>query len=517
MPQQEQAVTTSTVTEPQWMQTWLPAWLRLPLCLAIVVTIGFWMYFDGRAAPKHPFWDENYHLTSAQRYLDRTAQLEPHPPLGLLLIAAGEKLSGTNPGVDKSALSRVKYINGDDMPVNFSFAGMRLMPSLFGALGSVLFFMMVLELTENRLAALFFSALYLFENAWIVHFRAVHLDSFQIFFCMAAIWVFLRQWKRDTPIPWHQYAWLGCLCSAATLVKVNGVVMLMIFPVMYFRDRGTWQCHSWAAQARHFLFKTGVSVLGVLVVAYAVFTVHALVGNHPGNPRYEATQKDMRFMSAPYLDYLNGRSGLTPVTVTAIMRDYFRYMDNDHLGVPKLNICKPGENGSPPLHWPIMSKTINYRWDSDDGKTRYVQLVGNEVSWYLGLVAVLVSLMSIINRRLFAIRVGDDESYSLIEVFTGLYVVFMLLHLYLGTQRVMYLYHYFIGLLYSFVLIVLNWRYFCRLHRLNTLKRNAIAGGLALCIIASGMFFLPLSNHKQLTKNQCERRNILSTIVDCQN
>lgn len=494
----------------------IPAWVRTVMCLVVVLVIGLCQYFNGRAEPHYPFWDENYHLTSAQRYIARQAHMEPHPPLGLLLIAAGEKLSGVNQTVNKDALLHVKYIDGDKLPPNFKFGGMRLMPSLFSALGALLFFMLMFELTENRLTALLFSSLYLFENAWIVHFRAVHLEGFQMFFCIAAVWLFVRLWKRSEPVPWHQYAWLACLCGLATMVKVNAVVLLALFPILYFRDRGTWLCKDFLAQARHFLLKTLAAVASLCVTVFMIFTVHALVGNQPGNPNDEATQNDLRFMSSEYKDYVNLHKPLTPMTVIAIAHDYYLYMDNDHKGVPKLDVCKEGENGSHPLHWPIHDKTINYRWDSNNGKTSYVQLVGNEFSWYLGLVAVLFSLLAVANRRLFGVWVGEKSTYALIEVFTALYVIIMLLHLYLGAQRVMYLYHYFLGLFISYILIVLNWRYLCELHEFNRKIRTAIAAGLAVCILGSCLFFLPLSNHWPLTKQQCERRNIFSVVVDCQ-
>jgi dolichyl-phosphate-mannose--protein O-mannosyl transferase len=191
-------------------------------------------------------------------------------------------------------------------------------------------------------------------------------------------------------------------------------------------------------------------------------------------------------------------------------------MDKDHLGVPKLDICKVGENGSHPLHWLIMDKTINYRWDSADGKTSYVQLVGNQVSWYLGLASLFLSIALIVNHRFFKNPIGNRQTYHLIEVFTGLYATFMILHLYLGTQRVMYLYHYFLGLLITYVLIVLQWQYLMDLHAVRARTRLWIVGGMTVAITGSFLFFMPLSNHTPLSKDQCEARNIFSHIVDCQ-
>jgi dolichyl-phosphate-mannose-protein mannosyltransferase len=494
----------------------IPSAWKTPLCMLMVLILGLIMYFAGRAEPTHAFWDENYHVTSAERYLAGVGQLEPHPPLGLMLIALGEKLSGANAGIDKTPLLADKYINGDKIPEGFSFAGMRLMPSLFGALGALLFLGLMIELTGSRLIGLLFSSLYLFENAWIVHFRAVHLDSFQMFFCIGTLWMFLRMWKQTSALSWRQYAGMALLCGLGIMIKVNAAMLLALFPVIYFKDAGTRGIgFSWTAQLRHFGIKAGASVATVLLVTATTFTLHAIVGTKPVPPG-SSGNTDNEFMSQTYKDYLGQQQTLTPSTLLAISTDYFKFMDHDHKGVPKLDVCKPGENGSHPLHWPIQDKTINYRWDSANGFTRYVQLVGNQVSWYLGLAAVLLSFLTIANRRLFNIDTGNGRSYALIEVFTAIYVVFMLLHLYLGAQRVMYLYHYFIGLLISYLLIVLNWQNLCDFHKVRKSVRRLSALLIALAVLASGMFFLPLSNHWPLNKEQCERRNIFSHIVSCQ-
>lgn len=495
----------------------IPAWLHTPLCLLLVLVLGYFMYFANHAEPGHAFWDENYHMTAAQHYVDGVGFLETHPPLGKLFIAAGEKLVGANAGRDMSELSRATYVDGNKLPEGFSFAGMRLMPSLFGALSALLFFGLMLELTGSRLNALLFSSLYLFENAWIVHFRAVHLDSFQMFFSLGALWLFVRMWKCEGPIAWTRYASTAALCGLAIMVKVNASLLLALFPVLYFKDAGT-RAAGWniLAQLRHFALKSGAAIASILLITTLVFTVHALVGTKSPNPLEPLGEKDIPHMSATYQEYLNFKQPLSPAILFAITRDYFNFMQTDNKGVPKLDVCKPGENGSHPLHWPIHDKTINYRWDSADGFTRYVQLAGNQFSWYLGLAAVLLSFLTIANRRIFGVDSGSGRAYALIEVFTGLYIVFMLLHFYLGAQRVMYLYHYFLGLLISYILIVLNWQNLCEFHQLKARTRSLIVAGLTVCIIASGMFFLPLSNHQPLNKQQCEMRNIFSRIVDCQ-
>jgi dolichyl-phosphate-mannose--protein O-mannosyl transferase len=127
-------------------------------------------------------------------------------------------------------------------------------------------------------------------------------------------------------------------------------------------------------------------------------------------------------------------------------------------------------------------------------------------------------MILIINYRLFAIPLrGSLRTYQLIEVFTYLYLVFMALHLWIITQRVMYLYHYFLGLMISYVLLALLWQYLSEVHASFARHRTLILAVASSAYLASYLFFLPLSNHTPLTKAECERRNIsISHIVDCQ-
>ena len=487
------------------------------LCYVLVFAIAYICFVAGRANPPHIFWDENYHVTSAERYLEGVAHFEPHPPLALMLIATGEALSGANAGIDKHVLVTTKQIGGDQLPEGFSFAGMRLMPSLFAAFGALAFFGLMRALSGNRLHALLLSSLYLFENAFTVHFRAVHLDGFQMFFSIMFLWHFVHLWRRTTPLPVWQYAVLATWCGLAVMVKVNAVFLLVLFPVLYFKDARTHDRNKPPLWAADFAAKSGASIAALLAVTFVVFYVHALLTPSVPEAGTLAGNQDLANMSPEYRAYLDQHQPLTPGMVVVIARDYFKFMDKDHRGVPKLDTTKPGENGSHPMHWPFHDRNINYRWDSADGKTAYVQLVGNQLMWYSGTAAVIFCLVLIINYRLFAIPLrGSLHTYHLIEVFTGLYVAFMLLNLWIITQRVMYLYHYFIGLMISYVLLALLWQYMSEVHASFARRRTAILAIACSAYLGSYLFFLPLSNHWAMTKEQCERRNIsISHIVDC--
>lgn len=487
------------------------------VCYLIVVAVGWCCFVVHRGDPPYLFWDENYHVTSAERYLHGIAFFETHPPLAKMLIALGEGLSGANRNVDTHLLVTKKRISGDDLPKNFSFSGMRLVPALFGVLGGLAFFSLMRELFDNRLHALLLTGLYLFENAFTVHFRAVHLDSFQICFAIVMLWQFVRLWKLSLPLHPLDYAGLAFWAGLAVMVKVNGVVLLAALPILYFRDAARQPDPPVLKRIGDFLSKSGAATAAFSAVIFCVFWIHAALTPNMPDPRTPAGSGDLANMSPEYRSYLAKHSTLTPALVARIIYDNFRFMEKDNEGVPKLDTSNPSENGSNPMHWPFHDRNINYRWDSADGKTAYVELIGNQLAWYSSTAAVMFSLLLVSNRRIFRMSPPcTPQTYSLIEAFTLLYIIFMIVNLLLASQRVMYLYHYFIGLVIAYVLLALMWQYMSEVNEKLARVKTWILAGVMTAYFASYVFFLPLSNHWPLTKAECERRNIwISHILDC--
>jgi dolichyl-phosphate-mannose--protein O-mannosyl transferase len=157
-----------------------------------------------------------------------------------------------------------------------------------------------------------------------------------------------------------------------------------------------------------------------------------------------------------------------------------------------------------------------------------VQLVGNPVSWILALGAPFAALALLIlpwqrsseqTDRLHQSVPGsgpaDGVHRSLLGMLLIEYIAFMALHWFLGTYRVMYLYHYFIGLLLAFTLLPLVLR--------ETLDRWPAAqkwqtpalAGLTALLLVSFVFYSPLNFHRPLTRQQCEWRNSFQHVVDC--
>ena len=75
-----------------------------------VLTIAFFTYFHNYYEPSAVFWDENYHIASASKYLEGVMYMEPHPPLGKLFIALGEYALHPNDALNVHYFAQTDYI-----------------------------------------------------------------------------------------------------------------------------------------------------------------------------------------------------------------------------------------------------------------------------------------------------------------------------------------------------------------------------------------------------------------------
>lgn len=479
------------------------------LVVALVAAVNF---LGELGKPAAPIWDESYYLTAAVRYEERIAQFASHPPLGLALIAAGDALLHPNSHIDTRHMGWDKKIAGDQIPKDYSFAGVRLASGVFGVLGALLFFGLMFVLTRSALAALVFSNLYIFENAFIVHFRAGQLDGFQIAFVIAAILCFALSAQRGVRrSPWIELLY-GVAFGLAVMVKVNAIVLGLLGVMLVVRRIGL----QWAGGRRAQLIGRGlrdgaVMAGGCFVAIAAVLTFHVVFNRVPPVAASPAGEKDLSFMSGSYLAYLQHRRPLSLAVLLAAGEDYVRFMHDDFEGVPRAD-----PNGSGAFGWPFHRGTINYRWDSNDNHTAYVQLTGNLFDWMLALAALVGSVAWLVAARLRRWPSAHPWRRPLMGMLLVQYLVFMAVHAYIGQQRVVYLYHYFIALVMSFCLIPLLAGEVAEHWPALRARQVPLAGLMMVLTWTSFVFYAPLTFHWPLTHAQCEWRNVLEHVVHCQ-
>ena len=132
----------------------------------------------------------------------------------------------------------------------------------------------------------------------------------------------------------------------------------------------------------------------------------------------------------------------------------------------------------------------------------YLQV--NPITWFLGLAGIILSLILLIGRVVFKTPVKNKNLFYLITTFTT-YIVYMAIML--RIERVMYLYHYFIPLVFSFILAYLVFNYIFE-DKILAKSKKLYLGLIILVVIIAGTykFFSPLSYYQPLTTEQFEKR-----------
>ena len=474
----------------------------------LIIVLAVFNFARDLNNPNHAFWDESYYLTSAQRYVEGKAQYASHPPLGFMFMDLGIKATGANKNLDTHFLGDIKKLDSRVVPKGYDFTGIRLPAAIFSVISALLFYLIMLRLNGEAFEAFVFSLMYVFENSYLVHFRAAHLDPYQFTFTMGSILVWLYTFAREPKRPILTYGLFGLLCGLSFMVKVNSLVMLTLGGLSLVRML-------WLDRNRSTLLKvlargSAIAVTFTAMVAL-VFTLHVVLNPNAPDPKTEAGRKDLFYMGQVYKDYLGGKRPLSPAVVWDASAGYYNYMKHDFTGE-----IKSEPNGSQPVLWPVMSRAINYRWDYDGKRTAYTQMVGNPFNWGLAIVGIIAACVLVARRRVFKPEDADSLDHDRLEALLAMYMIFWWFHVWLGTQRVMYIYHYFIGLGLSFMLVALSFKIIARHVKFIDKHRFSILCALSLLIAGTYLFYAPLTYHQFMTKAQCEMRNIPVKLVVCQ-
>lgn len=303
--------------------------------------------------PDAPFWDENYHITSGQKYVEGEYFMELHPPLGKLFIGLGEKIFHPNDGVKKVHLDKrsnlcktflqtdymsnaptssqkcqnifrgkenkcIDYIawkkeNGID-PQNkenkiepkidencqakvkeMTFVGYRFFPVLFAIFSSIFFFLTLLIFTKNHYISSAFTLLYIFDNALVVHFRGAMLEGIQMFFILMTTAFFAYLWQGFEKNKLQQYAILGSFSGLVLATKINGLILILLFLPLILRDISPFFQKFNKKNILLILkeiFTKGFVYAFCLVSVFAfVYFVHINIGKNTNAHKYYITKK----------------------------------------------------------------------------------------------------------------------------------------------------------------------------------------------------------------------------------
>jgi len=441
------------------------------LLLTLVAALAGWLYLDRLGKPSAPVWDEAYYLTTTARYHQGITQYSTHPPLGTMLIAAGDMASGRNTRADWHRIGADKKIAAEAMPAGFDYSGPRLAPALFGTLAAVLFAALMLQLTGSAPAALLLSLLVLADSALLVQFRSAQLDPFQLSFVLAALLAAVSAVRRQDLAA---YALFGLFVALAALVRANALMLGVIVPVLLWpllRDR------DWRKVAARCLAGT----LGALLAGTLVMTAWMDISRLPPDPTTSAGRQDQAFEPPERIHvYEIGEWNWDDAldAATSIQR----FMAND------LAITPPSDaNGSHPWQWLLGQGMILYRADRTSGSLLSIGLVPNLAAWLVSLLGVLTCLLPG--------RLRQDPVRAMLLT---AWLANMAALQWLDGQRVLYSYHYFIPLLLGHAMAALEWKR----HGLTWRPALALAG----TVVAFGVLAWPLATFHAMPDWLCAAR-----------
>ncbi|MCX6722330.1 MAG: phospholipid carrier-dependent glycosyltransferase, partial [Candidatus Staskawiczbacteria bacterium] len=354
------------------------------ICLAIIIVLAFFTYFFRYAETSSGFWDEGYHIASAQKYLNGVYFMEQHPPLGKLLIALGEKIFYPNGQYGKKGSYDNKFINTDqasNYPDDFSFKGYRFFSALLGWLTAPLLFLIFLYITRNSLYSALLSCLYIFDNALIVHLRGAMLEGPLIFFSvlMILIYFLILEYGEKISMFIVLNLFFGITFGLVASTKLWGLAMILLLPAYFYKLLPNW---------KKIIKALGLFTLGFLIIYISVWQIHFSLGKKivpalSDNGYYRASPEYKKILA----EGTSGNFSNFPI----MFLDSVDYVFSYNEGVPKLKLSDPKENGSPFFVWPLGARAINYLWNEVSKNTyKYVYLQSNPIVWLSALLSLII-------------------------------------------------------------------------------------------------------------------------------
>ena len=294
-------------------------------------------------------------------------------------------------------------------------------------------------------------------------------------------------------------ATLGVALAAAVATKVNGALLFILIPLIISLK---------GLSRRSRVTSILIASLSCLVVYFGIWRVHFILGERrieglPDSGYFSLDQEVRAIVDANQQTQLSNFPRLW-------WENGFVYISRYADGVPKLDLSKSDENGSPAFFWPFGARAIQYRWEAaPQNSVKYLFLVANPFSWSIVLGSVILCGSLLIARLVFPSSVKLKAPFA-IFVLTTLYVGYLF-----GMSqitRVMYLYHYFMALLFGFLLtgLAINEVDAIGPCHITARRKTALVTLGILGTLFTFLWYSPLTYYKPLTDSQLRSRAILS-------
>lgn len=382
------------------------------------------------AIPSIPYFDEVHYLPAAREILSLMTQghggypNREHPLLAKELIALGMGVFGDNP------------------------LGWRIMPWLCGVLAYFAAVRTLWHASADRFATLAFAVLLATGFHLFIHARIAMLDMVMVAGLCVAAWQFAGACAQPETGR-RRLALTGIAIGCALGAKWNAIPLAMVPGLTFFVARAL------AGRRRLLLSRRGAPVPGVtLVEAFVWLGIVPLVV-------YAAT-----FLPGYWLAENLHPSPLAEKGLIGFHRDIFALQSQ---------LMTPHRYMSTWPQWVLNLRGIWYLYEPIDGAQRGVLLIGNPLTMWLGLPALLWCLAAGAWRRDWA-RLGAVIGYG---VSLGFWIV--------APKPVQFYYHYFVPSFFLLAALALTCSDLRRLPR-----GRWLAWGIPAASAAAFAWFFPI-------------------------
>jgi dolichyl-phosphate-mannose-protein mannosyltransferase len=461
------------------------------LALACTAFLGLCTTFSGYSYPERPLLDEHYYIADAQRTLHGVFYLKHNPPLGKLLIAAGEYLLQSNEHSDQFIELEVANVFGP----GFSFQGYRLFPALLAWFTIPLFTAILLAMGLTPLRSVLFTMPLLFDTARIMHARAAMLDGPLTFFSVLTVFFIVLHWKRTRP-SLALAAAAGAAFGCAVSVKFVAAPLVIAFIVVALRQRKHW---------KQSLLALTVAGAATLFTTFTIWQINFGLMHHT----LPVLEEQGTFgVSQEFLAVIRSPQRWAPWKLPLLLSESAEYARVYNANIQEIDLCSNEELASLPWLWPLGHKSMRYLWTSGDQGTQYVTLAPNIVAWACSLLGILAALGLCISSGLSRVKLKRP---GLLLMLLLVYIGFMAG--FLETRRVLFLYHYFVPLTIGLMLFALATD---EIRRWRPAVIDVALSLLMVCCVAAYQFYLPFVLFAPLTDAEFERRANLWPLFELQ-
>lgn len=436
--------------------------------LLILILLGLATHFLFFGHPNQTVFDEVHFGKYVSGYYTHEYYFDIHPPLGKLLIAGFGKLFNFS-AEGGSAYGGSFAEIGDKFP-DSKYMALRFLPSLAGSLIPAVIFLLALQFGFSRKAAFTAGILIALENGLLVQTRFMLMDGFLLLFGFLSLLFYFK--SRRSLLAIRYWLLAAVFAGLAASIKWTGLTFLAV--IMIVEAIKMWRGKKFS------LITSAVAKLLIIpfAVYFSVFALHFALLDKPG----------------PGDAYMSQEFHEKNVLKRFVELNMEMYRSNQRL-------TSDHPYSSKWYSWPFMTRPIFY-WVDGDSR---IYFLGNPAVWWASTVGAVLSIWYLVLSPKSPVGLGpllgikNRRKDKILILLLGAYALNLLP--FIGIQRVMFLYHYMIALVFAVLMLV-----YVVEKIYNERQAKIILTGLVLVSIASFFYFAPLTYGLKLSPAEYEKR-----------